>query len=341
MPKPTIADISRLAGVSQATVDRALNQRRGVNVVTKERVFEAADSLGYRYLPRNPMTVPRHTSFRVIFPQGCGWFTQSLKGSLVRHCESQSLPRNCLSFSATRLSPDAVVKAIERAVSEEVDAIALFAINAPEVRAAINRAVHAGVLVVTLVADVPGSDRHAFVGIDNLAAGRTAARLLGGLAHRNGGDVAVLVGQMQNKDHCDRYFGFRELISKEFRALKIIPVKETRSSEYETQVFIEELIQRGTKLAGVYVTTGGVLGVTDALSSANKTDVVVVAHDLTSTTRRLLVHRQISALVCQDPSRIAYSAVQLMSDAIHADGVQEIPDNTTIPIEIFVPENLS
>jgi len=41
--KPTVNDIARHAGVSLATVDRVLNERPGVRIVTKDRVNKAVD----------------------------------------------------------------------------------------------------------------------------------------------------------------------------------------------------------------------------------------------------------------------------------------------------------
>jgi LacI family transcriptional regulator len=47
-PNPTIADVARAAGVSTATVSRALNHRPDVAVETREHVESVASQLGYR-----------------------------------------------------------------------------------------------------------------------------------------------------------------------------------------------------------------------------------------------------------------------------------------------------
>ena len=46
-------------------------------------------------------------------------------------------------------------------------------------RRAVDAATRRGIAVMTLVSDLPGSARRQFIGIDNVAAGRTAASLLG------------------------------------------------------------------------------------------------------------------------------------------------------------------
>ncbi len=48
--------------------------------------------------------------------------------------------------------------------------------------------------VVTLVSDVPSSRRHHYVGIDNIAAGRTAGALVGRLVGQRSGKVAIVAG---------------------------------------------------------------------------------------------------------------------------------------------------
>jgi LacI family transcriptional regulator len=45
---PTIKDIARLCGVSEGTVDRAINNRPGINEITRHRVLEVAKLLNYR-----------------------------------------------------------------------------------------------------------------------------------------------------------------------------------------------------------------------------------------------------------------------------------------------------
>ena len=43
----SIKDVGRLAGVSVSTVSRAFNGYSDINPVTKQRILEAAEALGY------------------------------------------------------------------------------------------------------------------------------------------------------------------------------------------------------------------------------------------------------------------------------------------------------
>ena len=43
----TCAQLAQICGVSQGTVDRAINNRPGINPETKKRILEAAKTYGY------------------------------------------------------------------------------------------------------------------------------------------------------------------------------------------------------------------------------------------------------------------------------------------------------
>ena len=47
MAKPTIANVAKLAGVSQATVSRALRGATNVTEATRSKVQQAADQLNF------------------------------------------------------------------------------------------------------------------------------------------------------------------------------------------------------------------------------------------------------------------------------------------------------
>jgi len=80
---------------------------------------------------------------------------------------------------------------LESFITQRVDGIAISTLNGDFLADTINRAVDAGIPVVTWDSDAPNSKRHAFYGVDDMAAGRIlgeeAARLLDGK-----GKVAVI-----------------------------------------------------------------------------------------------------------------------------------------------------
>ena len=93
----------------------------------------------------------------------------------------------------------------------------------PLVRAAIDELVAHDVVVVTLVSDVPGSQRSRFVGIDNVTAGRTAASLLGRFVGPRAGQVGMSWSRRALADHAERLFGFERVMAAEYGHLRLLP----------------------------------------------------------------------------------------------------------------------
>jgi LacI family transcriptional regulator, repressor for deo operon, udp, cdd, tsx, nupC, and nupG len=80
----TIADVAGHAGVSLATVSRALRNLPGVSEITREKVMDSARQLGY---VMTPMAVARHggpaSRVAVVLPRADTWFFGRALGVLV------------------------------------------------------------------------------------------------------------------------------------------------------------------------------------------------------------------------------------------------------------------
>ena len=180
MPNPvTITQIAEAAGVSTATVDRVLNNRPGVNPTTVHKVREAMAALGGgRAGARAPaLHVELPLRLRAAGRRGAASSTWSTASSRRRRASSatSTSPR---SRTACRW-PMPTCAPPSSPSCTDLDGIALLAPDVPQVKLAINELVRAGVHVVTLFSDVPGSMRETAIGADNRAAGRTAGLLLG------------------------------------------------------------------------------------------------------------------------------------------------------------------
>ena len=87
--------------------------------------------------------------------------------------------------------------------------VILKAPDEPEVSEAISRLYDAGIPVVTLVTDLPLSRRVAYVGIDNRAAGATAAYLIEKCLGDQPGDVLIALSRSAFRGEEEREIGFR------------------------------------------------------------------------------------------------------------------------------------
>ena len=142
---------------------------------------------------------------------------------------------------------------LEAFITQRVDGIAISCLNGDFLTEAINRAVDAGIPVVTWDADAPNSKRLAFYGVDDKAGGRImgeeAVKLLGGK-----GTVALMtsIGATNLQRRLD---GVTEVLSQH-PDIKIVETFDVK----EDTVKAAELIATGTNRypnLGAWISVGG------------------------------------------------------------------------------------
>jgi len=142
---------------------------------------------------------------------------------------------------------------LESFITQRVDGIAISSLNGDFLTDTINRAMDAGIPVVTWDADAPKSKRIAFYGVDDKAAGRImgeqAVKLLGGK-----GKVALItsVGAVNLQRRLD---GVREVLARH----PDIQIVETYDIQEDT-VRCAEIIASGTNRypdLGAWISVGG------------------------------------------------------------------------------------
>ena len=239
----TLQDVARTAGVSLATVDRVVNRREGVRQKTVARVEAAIARLGYRTEPVVTRLV-RNQSFRFAFilPTGSNSFILNLTDQVQRTADWLAGQRAFIDILHVDVfDPDVLARALE-ALSTSYVGVATIALDHPRVRAAIDDLVGRGVAVVTLVSDAPSSRRLHYVGIDNPAAGRTAATLMGRFLPEREGLVGVIAGSLALRDHAERQFGFNQILSSEYPHLKVLPALEGRDDSERSHELMTGLL---------------------------------------------------------------------------------------------------
>jgi ribose transport system substrate-binding protein len=142
---------------------------------------------------------------------------------------------------------------LESAITQRVDGIAISTLNGDFLTETINKAIDAGIPVVTWDSDAPRSKRIAFYGVDDFAGGRIlgeeTVRLLGGR-----GKVAIItsVGATNLQRRLD---GMKEALSRA-PGIKIVEVFDIK----EDTVRCAELIATGTNRypdLAAWLSTGG------------------------------------------------------------------------------------
>jgi LacI family transcriptional regulator len=338
MGRTTIQDVARRAGVSTATVDRALNGRAGVSAANRQRVLAAARALGY--LPSEGMVAlparPAHLEFLVPFPRNA--FMADLAAAIRGFAASLPLVASCEVRTLEGIGPDSLIPALEK-VSLRTSGVGLVTIDHPRTRHAIRRLCEAGVRVVTMASDVLSTPRAAYVGVDNRIAGRTAAQIMGVLAGGRPGSVALFLGSRAFHGHQEREIGFRAVLEERSPQLRLLPAVETGEDSTRSRAALQALLRNQPDLAGVYCVGAGRAGLVEALRTRGAAPrPAVVLHELTDSSRGWLVDDLVDVVIDQNARLVGEQAVIRLLGAIAASA--PLPAQKDIEPRIVLRENI-
>ena len=338
--KPTVHDIARTAGVSLATVDRVLNERPGVRAKTRDRVMAAMNTLGYvRDVGAANLARGRLYQFDFILPDNENTFMLSLRAELQSATERALAERVLINLVLVPAFDEAaLVAALDDCATRKPDGVAFVAVDTDPVRAACDRLGEQGVHAVTLVSDLGHSTRTHYVGVDNGAAGRTAARLLGLFANGTEGALAVVAGSLKVRDHQERFEGFTAAMKADFPGREILPVLEGFDEGPRVEKLVGKLLEERSDIAGIYSLGAGNSGLVKALAKHNANRPLVIAHERDSVTSKALTDGIIHAVLAQDAGHEIRSAIRVLKAS--ADRLAIVPGQEHIRIEIFLKDNL-
>ena len=341
MPRPTVNDIAEAAGVSLATVDRVLNARPGVREKTVSRVNAAIERLGY-VRDVSAANLARQRRYRLVFvlPDAPAQFVRTLRDAIVEATAPSVADRTEVrTIIVPHGNPHALVKSLRALSSSDTDGIAIFAPETPHVRDAIARLRADGVSVVALVSDLPNTERDHFVGIDNIAAGRTAGFLMGKFLGNSGGSVMVLVNSLQERDNAERRLGFDQVMSESFPHHEVLPSLESHGDEETTARIMKEVLSNRSDLRGIYSVGHGSRALLNVMrGQEQRRQITLIGHELTEVTREALREGLMDAVISQNVGHVVRSALRVLR--AKSDGLDIMSSQERIRIEIVVRENL-
>jgi len=296
-----IKEIAAQAGLSTATVDRAINARPNVSAQTKARVKAALNELERQ---EGQLAARGRRLFVDIVVEAPRRFSQK-----VRRAAEAILPnfrpaviRPRFTFQEV-MSEDETLAHLSRIAQRGSHGVCLKARDLPRIRAAVAMLVAKGIPVVTMFTDLTAPDRLAYVGLDNAQAGRTAAYLMGvGLRGQSG---TILLTQSQDAFEGEeaRERAFRAAISKHLPQMRLIEMSGGAGLATPTATQIGALTSQLHTLRGVYSMGGGNRAILTALQGINCAPQLYIGHDLDAENRALLRSGHIHFLLDHDLGR--------------------------------------
>lgn len=331
-----VREIAQQSGLSEATVDRVLNNRPGVREGTRAEVLQAITDLdrqraqlrlsGRRYLIDVVMQTPSRFSdaFRDAVESELPSFAPAVLRARFHLWESGSSAVTVNALDRLRGSHGVILKAPDD----------------PAVADAIDRLVAGGVPVITYATDVANNSRYAHVGIDNYGAGATAAYLIQQWLNPRPGPepgAGVLVTLSRNvfRNEGEREVGFRATLRGS--GLEIVDVSGSDGLDATNEALVLDALRRRPDVEAVYSVGGGNAATVAAFDRLGRRCRVFIAHDLDADNRRLLRDGRLSAVLHNDLRSDARSALRMVLAARGA-----VPPEPSRPsaVQIVTPFNL-
>jgi LacI family transcriptional regulator len=341
MARPTVHDIAREAGVSLATVDRVLNGRPRVRESSIKLVQTAVEKLGYvRDVSAANLAKRKQYRFAFVIPDSKSEFVGTIRDALGEASQSPGPDR--ISVGAIVVpadDPNATARILSGIDAEHFDGVAIMCPESPQVRDAVMRLKQAGLAVVALVSDLPSSARDHFVGVDNVAAGRTAGALMGRFLGAKPGKVLVVSGSLLSRDSLERRHGFDSILAERFPAVEILPTIESRDDNQRLISIIKQVVATHRDVIGIYALGSGNTAILDVLRATGKIGgCTLIMHELTPSTRAALDAEEVDAVIMQNVGHLVRSSIRVLRAYVDKSGF--VGSQEKIRIEIVMKENL-
>lgn len=319
MKRITIEDLAREAGVSRATVNRALSGRANVKKQTVEHIYQVADRIGFYGLGaiRSRMRQGQLSlRFGFLLQQQRMPFHAELADAVARASDAwQDEHIAPVVEHMDRLDPDLVAERVH-ALGEQCDAVAIATADHQLVNQAVEELAAKEKPVFAVISDITTSAKAGYVGIDNRQLGRVAGWYATRLV-KPGPEIALLVGTHRHLCQEQREMGFRSFLREhEIEVSRTLTTFETDRGAYEATL---DLLKSRPELGALFVIGGGLRGCLKALNeSADGRGLVTIGCESGAGTQKSFLNGHLTVALVHPLEAIAEALVANMVESVRA-----------------------
>ena len=340
MKKIGIHEIAKLAQVSIGTVDRALHGRKGISKKTRQRILAIAKDIDYK-----PNLAARALSrskpiarIGVCIPREIQFFYDQVRQGIMAEVRShEHFGIDLISRPVDRQGIGEFQK-VEELLALDVQGLIITPGNPRKLTPVIDAAEKKGIRVICVATDAPASHRSSVVCVNPEINGRIAGELMGHFLPPRS-RVAIVTGMLKTEDHLQKVHGFSEVFPRMCKGGEVVEVLEGHDDEDETFVKCSQLLERRTKMVGIYVSTANCLPVCRAVTVRGLAGKIkVITTDLFHQMVPYFEKGTIAASIYQRPYVQGRSAVRLLVE--HIFRRSPIPANFFLNPGIVLQSNL-
>ncbi|MDE2385137.1 MAG: LacI family DNA-binding transcriptional regulator [Alphaproteobacteria bacterium] len=338
--RPTITDLAKKAGVSVATVDRVLNRRLPVSSDTALRVVEAAEAIGYHaagLLKRRINETPqRRLAFLLQKPDA---FYTLFGKELVAATKSAIAIEGKPSLEFVEDLVPAKIAERLRQVAAKADAVAVVAMDHPQVNEAVDEIVAAGKPVFTLLSNITTPSVTGHLGLDSRRNGRIAGWTISRLAHKPG-KIGILLGSHRYLNQELSEISFRTYMREHAPAFQLLEPIINLDDERIAYEAVVSMVNANPDLVAIYVSGGGQEGLIRALRERQGgPKIIAICNELTSAIRAALYDGVVDLSLGTPIAAIAKKLIELMARTTTGAEIPHLPP-VLLPPDIYMSENI-
>ena len=297
-----------------------------------------AEAVGYRpNLAARLLKSRRKLALAVILPREIASFFDSVREG-IRDGASPFASSVDLQFRLYERLGEGDVELFEQALSEKCSGMIICPGRPAEFKPWIRLANSAGIPVVCVATDAPGTDRLTAVTTDPATNGAMVGELFSRFLPQ-GGKTAVVTGDLSTVDHREKVRGFEKALRAYGGGFHVVAVAEAHDSESQAHAKACEILREHPDLRALYVSTANSPPVLRALDETGMGGrVAVITTDLFEELVPYLRSGLVLATIYQRPISQGMRAVQALYRYI-AEGVRP-PSQIRLAPHIVMRSNL-
>lgn len=333
--RATLNEIVEASGLSRATVDRVINNRPGVHPRTRDlvaRVVAELEKITVNASALDP-AVPVASKYFQLCIQGNDGFADVLEAALAGSAEifrSRGCKLGVVRFAANQ---DAQLSDYLATIGEKCDGVAIYARNTEQVCKRLRALMRRQIPVASFSTDVDADARHCHVGIDNRAAGQTAAFLLGKhLKHLPAANVALVVNNVSYRSHEDREIGCRALLRQHHPQINLFEIVKGEDDADMTYQALWDVLSSRTDISAIYDLSGDNRSLAKAVQDCGHSELLYIAHELNPASSNLLKDEVIDYLIAQHIPTLLSSVMEAL---LQINAGKQFADINSVPIQLL------
>jgi len=307
-----IKEIAAALGTSIGTVDRALHSRPGINPITRSRVLQMAQAMGYKpNLAARYLKSQKQLRIAVHLPAEIAFFFDAVRQGIAQ-AAAPFEPSLRVDFAAYPRLGKGDVALFKQALSDGASGMIICPGVPAAMKPLIRKASRRNIPVVCVATDAPGTELLAAVSACPSTSGAVAGELLCRTV-RSRGAFGLVTGSLQTGDHADNVEGFRSVVRSLDPSREIAAVIEMHDDPGTAYTRTVTLLRKRSDVCGIYVGTANSLPVLEAIEESGRGgQITVIATDLFPALVPLIRSGRVLATIDQRPQTQGRLALQAL-----------------------------